>query len=381
MVSHTPVPEPAAEITIDLDGEAEPERTPPRRRIPNAALAFAAALVMFAAAGVAAVKWLPDREPAAEEAVRSFLEAVRAGDVDAALAWAGETSGSEQFLVPEALDGRWDIVEVAQVAYDEEPREAISGDEPDATAEVYAEIEAYDGTRLGYRYEVSLGEGGPVIADALGHASYDVSGFRELELNGYTADLGYETHVLLFPGLYELDESQPVTLDLGLYPVLALGDQFIALGGDYASHWLPAAWPQVSATGQEVLDAAVREHLDRCASSAHVEGCPFAPPPGDDRIAIPDDASWEITAYPKVNARYTYTTGDVERSFALFTLQPGSVEVEAVVTEADGDERRTTLSCGIWMDGAYADFDADGGVTLTRGSEADRACRAMLEVE
>ncbi len=372
-MSHPSAPQPDSEITIALDGEPEPDPPPSRPRLPNVVLVFTAAVVMLAAGVVAVSKWLPLREPAAEEAVRSFLEAVRAGDVGAALALAGESDGSERFLVAEALDDRWEVVQVAQVAYTETPR--------GATAEVYAEIEAHDGTRLGHRYRVGLEGGDPVVRNALARTEHIPEGFGHLELNGYSADPGEESHVLLLPGVYELYESQPATLDLGVYPVLVLGDQFIELGGEHATTWLPQPWPQLSEEGRRALDEALRARLDACAERAPADGCPFAPPPGDERIDIPADATWEITAYPQVTAAYMYLPGSTERSFELFTTEPGSVEVEAVIVEEDGGERRTRLNCGISPDGVHAEFDMAGGVTLTPGSTAAEHCGSMVEVE
>jgi hypothetical protein len=373
MVPHPSVPEPDSEIVLSLDGDPEPELPRSRPRIPNAALAFIAAAIVFAAGVVAVAKWLQLREPAAEEAVRSFLEAVRSGDVDAALALADERGGSDRFLLAEALDDRWEIVQVAQVAYAETAEEA--------TAEVYAEIEAFDGTRLGHRYRVRLEDEGPLVLDGLARTEYTPAGFGPLELNGYSADTGGESHVLLLPGLYELYESRPATVDLDVRSVLALGDQFIDLGGERSSRWLPQPWPQVSPEGLEVIEAALRERLDDCAERAPVDGCPFAPPPEDERIRLPAGANWEITAYPQVTAEYAHSWGAFEQAFALFTTEPGAAEVEAVIVGDDGSERWTRLNCGISPDGVYAVFDTAGGVTLTPGPAAANHCRSMIEVE
>lgn len=373
-MSHPSAPEPDSETLIELHGGPEAEPPPSRLRIPNAVLAFAAAVIMVAAGVVAVSKWLPGREPVAEEAVRSFLEAVRVGDVDAALALAGgEVEGSDLFLVSEALDDRWETVGVAQVAY----TESAEG----ATAEVYAEIEAYDGTRLGHRYQVSLEGDDPVVLDALARAKYAPGGLGDLELNGYAADLGDESYVLLLPGVYELYESQPATLSLGVRPVLALGEQIIDLGGERPSGWLPQPWPQISEEGEAVLDEALETYLDDCAARVPLDGCPFAPPPGDERIETTTEEAWRITAYPRVTATYMGRFGTVERAFELSTAEPGLAEVEALIAEAGGRERRTTLNCAIWMEGVYAEFDLDGGVSLMSGSTAEEHCRSMVEVE
>lgn len=374
MVSNPPTPESASEITLRLDGGPEPERPPPRLRISNAALAFATVLLLLAAGAVTLAKWLPVGERTAEEAVRSFLEAVRAGDVDEALALAGDDFGNDQFLVPQALDDRWTVAEVAQVAYEESPE----GPE----AQVYAEIEAYDGTRLGHRYRVLLDADGPVILNGLGYTVRGMdSGFIALELNGHTPEPGGHSSLLILPGVYVPYESQPATMDLGISPFLTLGDQFIELGAEQATNGFPGGWPALSETGHEVLDRSVRAYLDDCAERAPVDGCPFATPPEDERIAVPAGAAWEISAYPQVGGSYTYRSDVDGHGFDLLTAEPGAIEVDAVVTAADGTERQTRLSCGIWVEDVDAVFDLDGGVTLAWDRSAPGVCDAMIEVD
>jgi hypothetical protein len=65
-----------------------PDPSPPNRYpyVHNIALAYAAIAIALAAAVVTAVKWSPLHRPVAESAVLGFLEAVRDGDVEGALA-------------------------------------------------------------------------------------------------------------------------------------------------------------------------------------------------------------------------------------------------------------------------------------------------------
>ena len=373
-MSEPPAPEPGPEITIDLDGDPEPEPEPPRARIPNAALVVAAVIIALAAGVVTAAKWAPGQEPSSVTTVRSFLEAVQAGDVDTALGLAKSRTGMSDFLVPEALDDRWKINEVAQVGYQDNP-----GRWP--LAEVYAEIEAYDGTRLAYRYEVSFEGGRPLIIDGLGSTEYGAVGLGRLEVNGFVASPDRtEQFLLLLPGVYHFYESTPETLDMGMEPVLVLGDKFLVLDTEQSSSWLSSPWPQVTDEGNRVIREAVREHYDGCAERPEIEGCAFAPPAGDERVTIPDDAVWEITAYPQVTATYSYWGGDSDQGFELVTTQPGMAEVDAVVTDADGGERRTRLSCGIWAEGLFAMLDFNGGASIRPGTQAERTCRGMVEV-
>ncbi|GAB3646727.1 hypothetical protein [Glycomyces tarimensis] len=374
MVSEPPARGPDPEITVDLDGDTEPQTASPRARIPNAALAIAAVILVVASGAVAAFKWLPGRDPSSVATVRSFLEAVRDGDPDTALALTLRKDGADDFLVPEAMDGRWTINEVAQVDY-----------HPDAkggpVAEVYAEIEAYDGTRIGHRYRVLLGGDEPVIHDGLAHTEINPDDFEDFAMNGYAVDLSRDArYLLLLPGLYDFYESAPETLDPGVRPMLLLGDRFVELGAEHSSRWMPTPWPELSEEGLQALQEEVRVFFDGCAERPETEGCPFAPPEGDDRIALDADSRWEITAYPLATAHYSHGADDDGHRFELVTMRPGAVEVDAVVTDADGGERRTTLSCGIWVEGLYATFDLEGGAALRPSTRAEAACRGMVEV-
>lgn len=379
MVSRPPAPEPHGEITIEIDGGTESEPTPGRRRISNAALALAAVLVFLAAGVVVVFKWLPDRDLVAEGAVRSFLEAVREGDVDAALALIEDERGSNRFLTAEVLDDRWEIAQVVQVAY--EDREV-------AWAEVYAEIEAHDGTRLGHRYRVRIEPGGPVLVNPLTYAGYEPGLHDIFDVNGYAVDPGEDTAVLLLPGLYSLYQSSPVTVESDLPSFLALGGQFIELGAEHPIQGFPEPRLRLSREGRRLLVQAIDSHLDSCAARPSRSGCPFAPPPQDERIDVPAGGDWDIVEYPQVEAMYTPAREGAEPflsgegtglAFDLLTVEPGAVEVEAVVDETGNGERWATLECGIWMDGVYAVFGSGGEVTLVPGGEADDACRAMVE--
>ncbi|GAB3230608.1 hypothetical protein GCM10027447_25200 [Glycomyces halotolerans] len=364
------------EIHIDLDGDPDPDPEPRRRpRIPNAVLALAAVLITLAAGSVAVWKWLPANPSSAEHVVREFLESVRGGDVDAALDMIGDVPEVDYFLVPEALDERWEIAEIAQVQYEQNPRTGSM------VAKVYVEIVAHDGTRLGNRLTVLFEDGeDAVIVGGISTAEFYAETLEFIDVNGVVVESDEPMTLRLLPGLYEFYRSAPPTLETEEPQVLALGNRSIPLGSPMPRESLSAPWPVASDHGIAALDERVREYFDACAAGSASAGCPFAYPPGTgDAVSIADDAAWTITAYPEAAVLQWNLSGG--RGYELVTARPGSVEVEATLAEPGGGTRETTLSCALWVDGMYGFFDHDGGVELIPGSRYDQRCRTMAAVD
>jgi hypothetical protein len=439
-VSEAVSPQPwGQEHSIDL-GAVEapvsariPEPSPPNRHrfVPNIALAYVAIAIALSAAVVTAVKWSPLHRPVAESAVLSYLEAVRDGDVEGALAYtdqkdiaasadAEDTSGSlgssgtagpnestepsgstdagdaaggidlggrgndpawdatrGEYLAPEALDTRWEIVTVAQVGF----REHNGGN--GATAEVYAEIEAYDGSRVGHRYQVTVEHGKAEIkgavpeTEAWGALDYlDMNGVRiETDPNS-----GF-TNIYILPGLYEFYPDLPPTIGIEeSSSMLVLGDAFLSLGDDAPGDWLPAPLPSVTQEGEDAVNAALRSHFDACGADPSGEGCPFGFPEDQERELVPvPGATWEITLYPRVSSDQLWY--ELGIGYSLQTAVPGEARVLAQITE-DGQERTALVSCPVWVNGLYAHLDAEGGATISDPQDfAPDRCRSIIEVE
>ncbi|GAA2291418.1 hypothetical protein GCM10009853_054000 [Glycomyces scopariae] len=374
----------ADEHDIDLGAVEAPEEAPappapePRRmRFPNAAMAFAAVVLALAAGVVAVAKWLPAAELNAEEVVTGFLEAARRGDIAAALAFTDQPHATGDFLVPEALDTRWRVVEVGQVSYTKSPRPGR------VTTQVYAEIEAFDGTRIGFRYLVGIEDGAAVIENALA-TSEAYPAFDHLDVNGVTAKVDEAmgiTNLMLLPGVYEFYPDLPSTMELETEgAVLALGNRFVLLGEDRSDEWLPIPWPTVSAEGEALIDTALVAYLDACVAAPDTAGCPLGFPADETRTVAPaPGAAWEITSYPKVDAQWWGY--ELLQGFVLVTTEPGEARIAAVVTEG-GESRETVVSCPIWADGLFADLDFAGGAAITRadGTTIER-CNSLVEVE
>ncbi|MQM27673.1 hypothetical protein [Glycomyces albidus] len=348
-----------------------------RLRIPNAAMAFAAIVFALAAGAITVVKWSPIGALNAEKVVTGFLEAAQAGDIDGALAFTDQPNATGDFLVPEALDTRWSIVEVGQVEY------AASAREGRYTSQVYAEIEAFDGTRIGFRYLVGIEHGKALIENALA-ASEAYPAFDHIDINGVSAPVDEAlgiTNIVLLPGVYEFYPDLPSTMELESPAVaLALGSRFVLLGDDHADEWMPIAWPTVSAEGEALIDAALRDYLNVCAADPEVAGCPFGFPEDPDRdVTAAPGARWEIIAYPKAEAEWRGF--ELLQGFVLVTSAPGEARITAVVTEG-GETRETVVSCPIWADGLWADLDFAGGAVIARadGTTIER-CGSLVEVD
>ncbi|MFB9660730.1 hypothetical protein ACFQS3_16755 [Glycomyces mayteni] len=368
---------------VDATAEEAPEPpstedAPKRRfRFPNAAMALAAVLLLVAAGAVAVAKWAPFGNRDAEGVVTGFLEAAQAGDIEGALAFTDQPHATGDFLVDEALDTRWSIVEVGQVA------SAASAREGRYVSQVYAEIEAFDGTRIGFRYFVGIEDGEVRIENALsGSEAYPA--FDHLDVNGVTVPVDEAmgiTNIVLLPGIYEFYPELPSTMELETEGVLlTLGNRFIPLGAEYADEWLPIPWPTVSPEGEALIEEALRAHLDRCAIDPDPVDCPFAFPDDASRAVAPaPGAAWEITAYPEVRAQWWGY--ELLQGFVLVTTVPGEARIPVVVTE-DGRARDAVASCPVWADGLYADLDFQGGAAIHRpdGTTLER-CSSLVEVD
>jgi hypothetical protein len=371
------------EHMIDLGavGQAAPEPGPapsPARRFPrihNAALAYAAIAIALAAAVVTVVKWSPLHRPLAEATVADFLEAVHEGDVEAALALTDQKDAEGTFLVPEALDSRWEITEVAQVEYEDLG-------EGKASAQVYTEI-ALDGNVLGHRYQVAIDRGEARIIGAM--AENEAWGSLEyLDLNGVRKEIeltGAPTYIMLLPGYYEFYPDLPSQLEFEEGGrMLVLGDKFLAIEEGYVDTWMPTPWIIVNQEGEDEVNAALREFFDACALEPSNEGCPFDFPEDPDRdVALAPGEHWQVTVYPEVRAeRLWYEHG---AGFGLDSSLPGEAQAQVEITE-DGETRSALVSCPFWAFGLYAAFDDEAGFSIDPGSEMYQdTCRSLVEIE
>lgn len=367
----------AVDDASGASGPADPAPESKRRiRFPNAAMAFAAIVLALAAGAVTVVKSSPLGGMNAEDVVTGFLEAARAGDIDGALSFTDQPNATGDFLVPEALDTRWSIAEVGQVEFSASAREGRF------TSQVYAEIEAFDGTRIGFRYLVGIEHGKALIENALA-VTEAYPAFDHIDINGVRVPVDEAlgiTNIVLLPGVYEFYPDLPSTMELEEPAVaLALGDRFVRLGDDRSDEWMPIAWPTVSAEGEALIDTALRDYLDACTANPETAGCPFGFPEDPDLdVAAAPGATWEIVAYPQVEAEWRGF--ELLQGFVLVTSVPGEARIRAAVTE-DGETRETVVSCPIWADGLWADLDFEGSAVIARADGTTlEGCGSLVEV-
>ncbi|WP_205326233.1 hypothetical protein [Glycomyces sp. YM15] len=339
-------------------------------------MAYAAIAIALAAAVITVVKWSPLHRPLAESTVAAFLEAVRDGDVEAALAYTDQEDAEGAFLVPEALDSRWEITEVAQVEYTDD------GDGI-ATAEVYAEIEGPDGSRIGHRYHVTIDHGDAEITGALNETEAWGS-FDHLDLNGVEIPIDLQAepeYIMLLPGYYEFYPDMPSTMEFETEgSMLVLGDKFLSPEAGVVDDWMPSPWLLVSQEGEDEVNAALQAFLDDCAADPAAEACPFAFPHDPNRdLALAPGTHWEVTAYPEARAeRLWYEHG---LGFRLDSSLPGEARAQVEITE-DGETREALVSCLVWVSGLYAAFDFEAGFSIHAGDGMyEDRCRAVIEVD
>lgn len=324
-------PPPQADIHLPPDAPVPPPSESERGGLPNWLLAVAAAVLTAAAIGT----WIAVPESTAEAAVRSYLEDVRAGDTESAILWLHDPP-AETLAEPESLDSDWRIAEIAQVAYQE-----------GHLAEVYAEIEAPDGTGLGHTFEVDLRHEDPLIAQGTtGPVSFRPD---SVQINGNSA---HGAVVNLLPGVYRFFESSPPSIEMNMPPILALGPNMIELGGHVLAAPFVEARPELTDSGAEQLDSMLRAFIDDCAEAPDV-GCPVGSVAEEDGLVPADPESpWRIADYPTAAIKW-FTSPDHIR---LATLDPGRAELEALV-----DGETTTVSCPIWVEEVIVRVDWDSG--------------------
>lgn len=232
-----------------------------------------------------------------QDAVRTYLEALAAGDIEAALATGtigGDETSSHLLLAPEVqvkmrerapitdiriLTAETDVTQV-EVSY------KLAGTPVNTTIPVQlGESGSYELTRTTVTVLVELGQ-----ADALPLfvAGVEVPKFKPLEV---------------VPGVYELTTGLPLVE----YPK----ENTIEITSlRYAEQTPFAATPRLSAEGREAFLDAVRSSLDDCAASHAIAppGCPQGRRPA--KPIAQDSVRWRIDGNPLVEQQPELSTKD-----------------------------------------------------------------------
>lgn len=356
-------------------GPRAPQRWPdvPMRARTRRRIAVAVPLILALAAGAYAVRWAYAERAANEpvEALRAFLEASRAGDVETALAMTTDAPhGATDFLVPEATSDDWEILDLGLQTWSPYTQ----------SADVWATVAGPGGTEL--TTDFSLTEVGDdwKVEDPFTTLTVQAVPVPYLDVNGLSVPITgepYESHdFALLPGVYQLFENPPELLAYDAAPMLALGEFLIDADG--------AEPPLVRATftgfttaeaGELELNERLTAYLDACLADPEgpeVFGCPFdlqAHDTGESGFT-PGETRWEILEYPQAAASalagavYTEPFG-----LELLTRKEGRARVTA--TDAATGES-ITLECTIRTNGLYLRYDATGTYTIGPNQDPDR---------
>jgi hypothetical protein len=341
-----------------------PMRARTRRRLAVAILA------VLALAGTAVTaRWLHTQRQAEApvEAVRAFLEAVHAADVDAALAMtADEPSGATDLLVPEALSDDWTIGDLILHSW------SSFGD----TAQVAATIIGPEDAELSASLSLEQTDDGWKVTDPYTTLSVSWVPLPYLEVNGHNIPVDPEQgnhEFAVLPGVYRLYENPPELLAHEGAPVMALGHNWSEVEDDEAPRSAFDGFKAAEGT-EDRLNEQVKSYLDECIADGPEQfGCPFGLQDWDldiDGFTPGPERQWEIVEYPQVAAG---TAGPMvtPEQLGLLVRHEGIARV-TVADEDTGEE--AVLECPITTTDLYFWLDETGQYAI--GPNGDPAAPA-----
>ncbi|HIV58569.1 MAG TPA: hypothetical protein H9902_11515 [Candidatus Stackebrandtia faecavium] len=299
-----------------------------RRRVGVVAIV----LLLVVMGGIVTARLIPD----AEGTVRSYLEAIHDGDVEAALEYVEHrpTGQEARFLVPEAMSQDWSIV-------------GVSGPTRDGDDEVNASIESHGSVAHASFHADQDEKGDWYIDDPFEYVEFLGSPFEYAEVNGEVAEPGVYR---VFPGAYTFRHDIDGLLSIQDTPQLMMPR--------HDSSQVPVSADADIELGDNAPDRiqeAVNTQLDACAEAlvSDPSNCPFGTSvsrhPSEGSLPFtPKDLHWTIKDYPMVKVDET-APERYDRSPPLFTAE---IVQEGIATLSGTRvvDRRTeefTLECPI----------------------------------
>lgn len=283
--------------------------------------------------------------------VRSYLEAIRAGDIDGALDIAGAhpQGDTASFLNSAAVDRDWVVSSVL----------AEKNDDIYSSTTVTAVITTGDGVSATGAFDLTREdpddtwrfEDPPFV-----EVRFAWSPLWYVEVNGmigpYVVTEGPiagtfdQPTFTLLPGAYRFYRDVPGLFDFPDTAAPLLPGMDSSPGGVTAGIVDPSPLPMVP-EGTERIQAAVNALVDECAAKGllAVAGCPFGarllPDPNDADQYFPEyrGLAWEVTKYPVIAA--VPATGTI----ALTFREAGNAELTAI--GLGDDEVEVTMNCPI----------------------------------
>jgi hypothetical protein len=315
-----------------------------KRRKP---VALVAGLVVVAV--VATIVTVSVTTAGPRDVVQSYMDAIHAGDVDAALEIAGEPEddGRLAFFSADALADDWSVGAIVERHRREDE------------ADVDVTIIAGESTQQG-RFHVVKGDDGWAIEAPFVDVELQVAGVSTVELGGVEqaadgTEPGSTIPLRVFPGVYDLYPSlaKQVSFDPGVLiaaPVPS-ADQKLRFSVEYT----------LTEDGAAFANGAIARQVTECATRTTIspDGCPFS---GEDERALFSfssvrNVSWAVTRMPDAEFVPDVTgLRMVVREPGLVTLSGSGFSYES----DSGEAQPFTVTCEFGVDNMAVAVTKDG---------------------
>lgn len=299
--------------------------------------------------------------PGPKDVVQDYLDAIRAGDTDAALAIAGEPDDDErlEFLSAEALADDWTVDAV------------VERHRRDDETDIDVTISAGDVSQQG-RFHMVHGDDGWTMESPFVRVDLAAGNLTTVELgseqrikeNAAAPPSGI-VQLLVFPGVYELYPRYAKRFTVDPAVLVAVPQE-----SDERSQQVSASYTLTGASERQA-ERAINARVDECAKEPDIDptGCPFNAEDAAVVRALDDlnDITWTVVAYPEARL----IDGSGELGTVLRT--PGTVTLtgSGVPVEPEGAARTTfTLTCEFGLNNLVVALSADG-VAAGRGAGDD----------
>lgn len=315
-----------------------------RRRKP---VALVAGLVVVAV--VATIVTVVVTTAGPKDVVQSYMDAIHAGDVDAALAIAGEPEddGRLAFLSADALADDWSVGAI------------VERHRRDDEADVDVTIIAGDTAQQG-RFHVVKGDDGWAIEAPFVDVELQVAGVSTVELGDVeqavdAVEAGSAVPLRVFPGVYDLYPglAKQVSFDPGVLIAAPMpsADQKLRFAAGYT----------LTRDGEAFANGAIAKRVTECETATTIspDGCPFS---GEDERALfgfssVKNVSWAVTRMP--DAGFVQDVGGLR----MVLREPGLVTLagSGYPYDSDGDEAQSfTVTCEFGVDNLAVAVTKDG---------------------
>jgi hypothetical protein len=264
------------------------------------------------------------------DVVRDYLDAIRAGDTEAALAIAGEPKGDGvRFLSADALADDWTVDHVAE-------RHRTDDD-----VDIDVTLRAGEHTEQG-RFQLTNGDDGWTIDSPFVQLDLSVGELDTVELGTVREPVrgarNGSVALLVFPGVYEPYPSMKGRFAIDPAPVIVPPQEDenpLRVTLDF----------RLTKDGAANATGALTRYLDDCVTKtgAKPSGCPFSAEDTLYGYADVRDVTWELVTAPEpsfVPAR--------DRLVGMVVRKPGVVRLTATAVEDEGGQPTTvTAECDV----------------------------------